>query len=109
MIKIDSTGERYIDYTTITDSTEIPIRNLTEVLYPMGESSSKFTYEEIEVNDSSSSLYFTQNGNKILICVYGPRESRMRDKLKAEEAIVEVYTKFNTEINKESKQFLTQT
>ena len=38
----------------------------------------------------------------MLISIYGPRECRIRDKTKSDEAILEVYTKFNYEINRES-------
>jgi len=63
----------------------------------------KFSFDEVEVADASSSIYYTQHSNKILISIYGPKECRIRDKTKNDEAIVEVYTKFNYEVNKESK------
>lgn len=96
-----------IDLNSICQTSEIPIseilacnenRNADRI-----EKNNKFKIEEVKVNDSSSSIYFTQHGNKVLINIYGPRETKFRDKAKNDEAIVEVYTKFNYEISKESK------
>ena len=94
-----------IDLNTISTNLDIPINNIIKLNYSAAENNdeSKFQYEPVEIEDSSASIYYTQNNSKILISVYGPREVKYRDKLKNEQAIVEVYTKLNYEISRESK------
>lgn len=93
-----------INLDNISEGAEIPIKNLflTKEENKI-KKENKFSFEEVEVNDSSSGIYYTQHQNKLLCTVYGPREGKFRDKVKGDESIVEVYTKFNFEINKESK------
>ena len=105
MIK-SSTQGNYIDLNKISTDTEISINHLMSrtgiTLSAREAKENKFNFEEVEVNDASSSIYYSQHKNKVLISVYGTRETRYREKAKTEEAIVEIYTKFNYEINKES-------
>lgn len=96
-------GVSFIDLDHLSCNTEIPFSQLFVMEKEnLSEKYSKFDYEEINVEDCSSSLYFTQNHNKILILVYGPRETRFREKAKIDECIIEVYSKFNSETSKES-------
>ena len=109
MIKQSELGI-FIDLNCIPSNAEITLKHIFPASAPIEEvkeyKENKFTFEEIEANDSSSSLYYTQHSNKLLINVYGPRECRFRDKAKTDEAIVEINTKFNYEINKESKNLI---
>ncbi len=106
---VDHSENKFIDLNSITSNTEISLNKLLSFTSNSSRKiktkEDKFSFEEVEVNDSSSSIYYTQHSNKMLISVYGPRECRIRDKTKSDEAIVEVYTKFNLEINRESKFF----
>ncbi len=99
-----SDGVNFIDLTLLSPNLEIPLSSLViEEKVERRQKQNKFSYEEVQVNDASSSIYFTQHQNKILVCVYGPREAKFREKAKIEEAIVEVYSKFNYETSKESR------
>jgi ribonuclease PH len=104
MIK-QNEGGVYLDLNSIPEKAEISIKTIKSIQPEESKEykENKFSYEEVENNDASASLYYTQNSNKLLINVYGPRECKYREKSKTEEAIVEVYSKFNYEINKESK------
>src|SRR5690242_5477157 len=90
-----------IDLNHISSNFELPINNIFNNSNKIRNLLNKFSYEEVEENDSSASIYYSQYNNKVLISIYGPRETRFRDKIKNEEANVEVYVKFNYEINKE--------
>ncbi len=94
-----------IDLKNIPDSLEIPISSIVNTCNNTNTSDSDkmFSYEEVEIKDSSASIYYTQNGNKALINIYGPREVKYREKMKSDEGIVEVYLKFNYDISKDSK------
>jgi ribonuclease PH len=95
-----------INLDNINSGAEIPIKNLFVTKEEVNlKKENKFSFEEVVVNDSSASICYTQHKNKLLCSVYGPRETRFRDKAKGDESIVEIYTKFNFEINKESKKY----
>lgn len=104
---VDHLGNKYIDLNLIRANTEISLNKLLSFTPDTSvrerKKDDKFSFEEVEVNDASSSIYYTQYSNKMLISIYGPKECRIRDKTKSDEAIVEVYTKFNYETNRESK------
>lgn len=103
MIKQNEKGI-YLDLANIPSNAEITLKQLlskSDELQQFKEN--KFSFEELDNNDASSSIYYTQHSNKLLISIYGPRECRMRDRTKNDEANIEIYTKFNYEINKESK------
>jgi ribonuclease PH len=84
---------------------EIPI---SEILKPLEEKNEKIENEtpnninctEIEIKDCSSSIYFNQGETNLLISIYGPKETKFRDKVKNEESNIEIYVKFNKEVNK---------
>ena len=84
---------------------EIPI---SEILKPLEEKNKKIENEtpnninctEIEIKDCSSSIYFNQGETNLLISIYGPKETKFRDKVKNEESNIEIYVKFNKEVNK---------
>ena len=80
---------------------EIPIQTLISDIKIEKETSNIFKIEEIDIIDASSSIYFTQGECKFLIAIFGPRETKYRDKIKNEEANIEIYTKFSIETNKE--------
>jgi hypothetical protein len=103
MIKQNEEGI-FLDLNCIPENAEISIKTVKSIQPEESKEykENKFSYEEVENNDASASLYYTQHSNKLLISVYGPRESKYREKSKTEEAIVEVYSKFNYDINKES-------
>ncbi len=103
MIKQNEQGV-YLDLNCIPSNAEISIKSIKSIQPEETKEykENKFTYEELDTNDSSASIYYTQHSNKLLVSVYGPRECKYRDKAKNEEAIIEVYSKFNYEINKES-------
>jgi ribonuclease PH len=95
----------YIDLNSISSEFELPIYNLLPSLYEKKKmDGNKFDYEEVKVDDASSSIYFSQHNCKLLLSIYGPRECRFRDKAKNDESIIEIYTKFNLDFSKESKQ-----
>jgi hypothetical protein len=108
---IHNSDGNFIDLNSVNPNTEIHIGKIfglsrskeMDVDYDPKTLTNKFELEEVEVNDASSSIYYTQYGTKILACIYGPRETRFRDKAKSDEAIVEVYSKYFYEINKESR------
>jgi hypothetical protein len=95
-------GANYIDLTQLPSKIEIPISSIMieEKELDRKEKQNKFSYEEVLVDDASSSIYFSQHQNKILVLIYGPREVKYRDKLKIDEAIVEVYSKYPYERSK---------
>ncbi len=103
---VERSENKIIELNSVTSYTEISLKTLLafngDSVTREKKKDDKFAFEEVEVNDASSSIYYTQHSNKMLISVYGPRECRIRDKTKSDEAILEVYTKFNQEINKES-------
>jgi hypothetical protein len=103
MIK-QNEGGVFLDLNCIPGNAEITIKTIKSIQPEESKEykENKFSFEEVESNDASASLYYTQHSNKLLINVYGPRESKFREKTKTEEAIVEIFTKFNYEINKES-------
>ena len=84
---------------------EIPI---TEILKPLNkenlnlenETPNNIKCSEIEVKGASSSIYFNQEGTNLFISIYGPKETKFRDKIKNEESNVEIYIKFDRETNK---------
>ena len=80
---------------------EIPIQQLISDIKIENETSSKFKIDEIKISNASSSIYFTQGECKFLIAIFGPRETKFREKIKNEEANIEIYTKFSVETNKE--------
>jgi ribonuclease PH len=80
---------------------EIPIQQLISDIKIENETSSKFKIDEIKISNASSSIYFTQGECKFLIAIFGPRETKFREKIKNEEANIEIYTKFSIETNKE--------
>lgn len=101
-----------IDLNNVNQNLELSINSIMnkstdDKANKVAERDNKFSYEEVNVNDASSSIYFTQYRNKVLINVYGPRETRFREKIKGDEGIVEVYSKFNYEASKESKKIIT--
>jgi len=104
---VEQSENKIIELNSLSTHTEISLKDLiafkSHDIIREKKKDDKFFFEEVEVNDASSSIYFTQHSCKMLISVYGPRECRIRDKTKSDEAILEVYTKFNHEINKESK------
>lgn len=103
MIKQLSDGDRYICLESLGDNAEFPINRIMESLIVREEViSDKFSYEDIEASDANASINFSQYENKLVICVYGPREGKYRDKMKNDRAVLDIYSKFNTEINKES-------
>ena len=55
---------------------------------------------EIEVKGTSSSIYFNQGETNLFISIYGPKETKFKDKIKNEESNIEIYIKFDKEINK---------
>lgn len=61
-----------------------------------------FKCSEIEINESTASIYYTQSNIKLLIAIYGPKETRIRDKVINDQANIEVNTKLNKEQSKES-------
>ena len=99
-------ANKFIDLDSISSNTDISLKTLLNInsvkINRENIKDVKFSFDEVEVADASSSIYYTQHSNKILISIYGPKECKIRDKTKSDEAIVEVYTKFNYEINKES-------
>ena len=66
------------------------------------ETPNTFSYSEIDIKDASSSIYFTQGETKLLVAIYGPKETKFRDKVKNEAANIEIYTKFYKEMNKDN-------
>jgi hypothetical protein len=104
---VEQSENKIIELNSLNTNTEISLKDLiafkSHKVIREKKKDDKFSFDEVEVNDASSSIYFTQHSSKMLISVYGPRECRIRDKTKSDEAILEVYTKFNHEINKESK------
>ena len=51
----------------------------------------KFT--EIEVKGISSSIYFSQGETYLFISIYGPKETKFRNKIKNEESNIAIYIK----------------
>lgn len=97
-----------IDINNIQFNTEITFKALIPDKIDIENtniSDNKFTYEEMDIKDSSSSIKFHQYDNSILITILGPRECKYRDKTRHDSAIVEVYTKLNYEASKDSKSF----
>jgi hypothetical protein len=95
--------EKFIDLEEINSGTEISLKTLLSTLQKERKFVKHFTFEEININDSSSSIYFNEFDNKLLFSIYGPRECKFRDKAKSDQAIIEIYSKFNCEYSKESK------
>ena len=91
----------YIDLDKIDSMLEIPIKIFQEKLIKY-DKSNEFQFEEKDINDASSSINYNQHQSNLMINIYGPKECKFRDKIKNDEAIIEVYTKFNHEVNKES-------
>jgi hypothetical protein len=104
---INKGGKNYIDLNKLENNLELPIAQLLNINKTYDQKNelnhTKFNFEEIQVNDASASINFSQYDNKLMVTVYGPREVKFRDKMKNESCIVEVYSKFNTETMKESK------
>jgi len=113
MLKVSEKG-KYIDLKNLPSTFEIPLENLftynktisnTEKNIEEASSQKKkfFTYEELDINESSGAIKFNSDGNSLLINVNGPKECKFRDKMKNDCCVVEIYTKINTETKKESK------
>lgn len=66
------------------------------------ETDNSFKCTEIEINESTASMYYTQSNIHLLIAIYGPKETRIRDKVLNDQANIEVYTKLNKDQPKES-------
>ena len=116
MLKISEKG-KFIDLKNVPSKFEIPIENLfnykntTSKVQKENEAKSEqkkkpFTYEELDVNESSAAIKFNSGGNSLLVSINGPRECKFREKMKNECCIIEIYSKFNNETKKESKNFL---
>ena len=84
---------------------EIPI---TEILKALNKENKNIENEtpnnikcsEIEVKGTSSSIYFNQGETNLFISIYGPKETKFKDKIKNEESNIEIYIKFDKETNK---------
>lgn len=114
MLNITEKG-KFIDIKNLPSTFEIPIENIFDYKKTIAIASQQkteetnseqkkkpFTYEELDLNESSAAIKFNSEGNSLLININGPRECKYRDKMKNECCIVEVYSKFNTETKKES-------
>lgn len=113
MLNISEKG-KYIDLRNLPSAFEIPIENIFN--YTKASSKAQqietdaandkkkkpFTYEELDINESSAAIKFNNESNSLLISINGPKECKFRDKVKNECCIVEIYSKFNTETKKES-------
>lgn len=105
---INKRDDKYvIDLDTINSMTEFPIKLLLPRKKDYAAQSKSdylnFNYQEILVNDASSSISFSQYDNKMMLTIIGPKECRHKDKAKNDTCIVDVYTKHNNEVSKESK------
>lgn len=80
---------------------EIPIHELIKNQPQKYTSKAKFEINDIEITDASSSIYYRANSTSLLVGIYGPKETKFRDKMKAESARIEVNTKFNKEMSKD--------
>ena len=98
-----------IDLKDLPSSFEIPITSLSTInkcpSQPLTlseiETPNSFYYTEADIQDASSSIYFTQGKTNLLVAIYGPKETKFRDKIKNESANIEIYTKFYKEMNKD--------
>ena len=85
MIKIKE-GDNVIDLENLPSNLEIPIKNILPKSKEYSLNSKNqhynFNFEEVKVNDASASINFSQYDNKILVTVYGPRENKLREKMK---------------------------
>lgn len=84
---------------------EIPISEILKSLNIQNknienETPNNIKCTEIEVKGTSSSIYFSQGETNLFISIYGPKETKFRDKIKNEESNIEIYIKFDKEINK---------
>lgn len=115
MLKITDNG-KIIDLKTLPATFEIPIESLFSYNMTTNENGdktkkdvvsekdlTKFSFEDLEIHESSSALKFNSSENSVLVNITGPKECRYREKTKNECCIVEVYTKHNIETKKESK------
>lgn len=116
MLKLSEKG-KFIDLKNVHATFEIPIENLINYNKetPKTQKTSEvisehkkkpFTYEELDLNESSAAIKFNSEGNSLLININGPKECKFRDKMKNECCVVEIYSKFNTETKKESNRLL---
>ena len=111
MLKISENG-KIIDLKNLPSNFEIPIESLfnysstQNIAKSQTQKKSKtFTYEELNLRDSSAAIKYDSMGNSVLVNINGPRECKIRDKTNNENSIAEIYTKFNIETKKESKFF----
>jgi len=108
MLKISENG-KYIDIKSLPNSFEIPIEKLfnysqiNSYIKENYEKNKLFTYEEIDINDSSGAIKYKRGGDSLLVNIYGPKECKYREKLKNECCIIEIFSKFNKETKIESK------
>lgn len=99
-----------IDLSSLPSNIEFPFNSLilkSEIdkvkEIETGLVNTNFKFEELNINDASSSLKFFQYDSSLILTIYGPREAKFRDKQKNEGCFIEIYTKFNQETSKESK------
>ena len=87
------------------ENLEIPISEILKGLNKENknienETPNNIKCSEIEVKGTSSSIYFNQGETNLFISIYGPKETKFKDKIKNEESNIEIYIKFDRETNK---------
>lgn len=91
-----------LDLNTLSNTFEIPLSSINDAKPNTKQNKSfVFKYSEIEIKDATSSIYYTENDLTVLIAIYGPKETKFKEKLKPNKSNIEVYTKFNIDISKE--------
>ena len=93
----------------ISNNTQFEI-GYNEIIKPtttsnLNTSSTNFIFDEITVNDATSSINFQQMNNEMIICIYGPKEAKYRSKIKNEECFVESNIKFAFDFAKETQKY----
>ncbi len=112
MIK-NKDNRKIIDVNNLPNTFEIPIEDIFEynktnyerVNYKFNfiqDNVKTLSFSELNIKDSSAGIMFDYLGNSLLININGPRECKYRDKIKNDSCLIEVYTKYNVEVPKES-------
>lgn len=95
-----------------TSSSEIPISLITspfesKLKLPIEtETPDTFTVKETTTGEESVSIFYKQGTQNMFISIYGPREMKFREKIKAEYSKIELYIKYSMELPKEMDELI---
>ena len=100
---------------TLSKSNEISISTFIDpyitrqnnMIIEEGNKRTKLKIEELNNSEfNSTDIMYSNNDQKILVSVYGPREQRFREKCDYEKGSVELNIKYSDDIPKESQDFI---